>query len=198
MVAGQEKTLRRCCGICSTGPLTLNKAPICRSFFRSCVVLRCSEAVGNAFVQSLIQRSSTKKEQLDSHWSRIFGTIGLSVYGISKSDAVLEQIQKIDHPAKKWIEIRTEGIAYIGSGNVLRVQKMSNEFSSGNRSSDVALLGYALIASSESIFALGLIGAGTNNPRLVTSGLAAGVAYWRLNQFRENMWEKRGTSQLTQ
>ena len=116
----------------------------------------------------------------------------------SKSDAVLEQIQRIDHPAKKWIEIGTESIAYLGSGNVLKVQKMSNEFSSGNRSSDVALLGYALIASCESIFALGLIGAGTNNPRLATSALVAGAAYWRLNQFRENMWEKRGTSQLTQ
>jgi hypothetical protein len=43
----------------------------------------------------------------------------------------------------------TESIAYIGSGNVLKVQKMSNEFSSGNRFSDVALLGYALIANSE-------------------------------------------------
>lgn len=44
-----------------------------------------------------------------------------------------------------------ESIAYIGSGNVLKVQKMSNEFSSGNKYSDVALLGYALIASSEEV-----------------------------------------------
>jgi 26S proteasome regulatory subunit N1 len=66
----------------------------------------------------------------------------------TKSDNILIEISKIDHPVKKWIEIMTESIAYIGSGNVLKVQKMSNEFSSGNRFSDVALLGYALIACS--------------------------------------------------
>lgn len=114
---------------------------------------RCNEDVANSIVQSLINRSNNKKEQLDSHWSRMFG-IGLALVFMgaqTKSDNILKEINKINHPVKKWIEIMTESIAYIGSGNVLKVQKMSNEFSSGNRFSDVALLGYALIASSEEV-----------------------------------------------
>ena len=109
--------------------------------------------MANSIVQSLVNRSKSKKEQLDSHWSRMFAIgLGLVFMGTqNKCDPVLGEIGKIDHPIKKWIEIMVESIAYIGSGNVLKVQKMSNEFTSGNRYSDVALLGYALIASSEEV-----------------------------------------------
>lgn len=57
----------------------------------------------------------------------------------------------IEHPIKKYYEIIVESVAYIGSGNVLKVQKMSNEFATGAKYSDVALLGVALISSSEDV-----------------------------------------------
>lgn len=41
------------------------------------------------------------------------------------------------------------GVAYIGSGNVLQVQKMVHECLSEEKNSEAAILGLALIASSE-------------------------------------------------
>ena len=54
----------------------------------------------------------------------------------------------IEHPIKKFIEIMVLGTAYIGSGNVLQVQKMVHECLSDEKNSEAAILGLALIASS--------------------------------------------------
>jgi hypothetical protein len=55
----------------------------------------------------------------------------------------------IEHPIKKFIEIMIIATAYIGSGNVLQVQKMVHECLSDEKNSEAAILGLTLIASSE-------------------------------------------------
>ena len=54
----------------------------------------------------------------------------------------------IDHPIKKFIEIMMVSLAYIGSGNVLKVQDMMHECMSEEKNSETAILGLALVASS--------------------------------------------------
>lgn len=54
----------------------------------------------------------------------------------------------IEHPIKKFIEIMVESVAFVGSGNVLKVQDMVHECMSEDKNSETAILGLALIASS--------------------------------------------------
>ena len=66
------------------------------------------------------------EEQLNMHSSRYFG-VGLALLYMgqqSKCEATLEAINLITHPIKKFIEIMVESIAYVGSGDVLKVQNM--------------------------------------------------------------------------
>ena len=63
---------------------------------------------------------------MSSPSSRYFA-IGLALLYMgqqNKCEATLETIGMIEHPIKKFIEIMVLGTAYIGSGNVLQVQKM--------------------------------------------------------------------------
>ena len=91
--------------------------------------------------------------QLNSHFSKYFG-IGLALLFMgqqNKCEATLETIGMIEHPIKKFIEIMVLGTAYIGSGNVLQVQKMVHECLTDEKNSEAAILGLSLIASSEEI-----------------------------------------------
>ncbi len=45
----------------------------------------------------------------------------------NKCEATLETISMIEHPIKKFIEIMVTSVAYVGSGNVLKVQNMMQE-----------------------------------------------------------------------
>ena len=42
----------------------------------------------------------------------------------TKSEATLESLNMVEHPIKKFIEIMLTSVAYVGSGNVLKVQNM--------------------------------------------------------------------------
>jgi 26S proteasome regulatory subunit N1 len=42
----------------------------------------------------------------------------------NKCEATLEAINLIEHPIKKFLQIIITAIAYVGSGNVLKVQDM--------------------------------------------------------------------------
>lgn len=55
----------------------------------------------------------------------------------------------IEHPIKKFIEIMITSVAYVGSGNVLKVQNMLHECMSEEKFAETAILGLAFIASSE-------------------------------------------------
>lgn len=54
----------------------------------------------------------------------------------------------IEHPIKKFIHIMLISLAFVGSGNVLKVQDMIHECMSEEKNSETAILGLALVASS--------------------------------------------------
>lgn len=110
---------------------------------------KCNDDVASAIVQTLMERSD---EQLDKHAAKYFGLgFGLLYMGQqNKCEASLEAVNCISHePTKKYLSIIVESLAYIGSGNVLKVQDMVHECMSDEKDSEVAILGLALIASSE-------------------------------------------------
>jgi len=84
---------------------------------------KCNEDVGNAIYQTLIERPDN---QLDMTVCRYFGVaLGLLFLGKQeKCEAILEATRTISHPIGKYIEVCIEGCAYVGSGNVLKVQQM--------------------------------------------------------------------------
>lgn len=74
---------------------------------------------------------------MNSHTARFFG-IGLALLYMgqqNKCEAILEAINLIEHPIKKFIQIMIISIAYVGSGNVLKVQDMMHECLSEDKNS---------------------------------------------------------------
>lgn len=69
----------------------------------------------------------------------------------NKCEATLEAINLIEHPIKTFIQIMITSVAYVGSGNVLKVQDMMHQCMSDDKNSEAAIFGLALIASSEEI-----------------------------------------------
>ncbi len=67
----------------------------------------------------------------------------------NKCEATLEALQIIEHPIRKFIEIIITSAAYVGSGNVLKVQNLMHECLSEDKYSETAILGIALLASTE-------------------------------------------------
>ena len=67
----------------------------------------------------------------------------------NRCDATLDALGMIEHPIKKFIEVMVTSAAYVGSGNVLKVQNMVHECMNDDKYSEAAILGIALIASSE-------------------------------------------------
>ena len=45
----------------------------------------------------------------------------------NKCEATLETLMMIEHPIKKFIEVMIISSAYVGTGNVLRVQNLMHE-----------------------------------------------------------------------
>lgn len=67
---------------------------------------------------------------------------------MNKCEATLEALGIIEHPIKKFIEIMIISTAYIGSGNVLKVQHMVHECLEEEKYTETAILGLAMVASS--------------------------------------------------
>ena len=67
----------------------------------------------------------------------------------NKCEATLEALQLIEHPIKKFIEIIIISSAYAGTGNVLKVQGLMHECLTEEKFSETAILGIALLGSSE-------------------------------------------------
>lgn len=90
--------------------------------------------------------------------SRYFAVaLGLLYIGQQEnSEAIIEGLAVVSHPISKYAAICIEGCAYIGSGNVLKCQKMLQFCVDHIPEKDamfqqVALISLALIASSEDI-----------------------------------------------
>ena len=111
---------------------------------------QCNGEVAEAIVQTLMERS---EEQLNEPFAKYFG-VGLALLFMgqqNKCEASLEAIQLIEHPIKKFVEIIVTSTAYVGTGNVLKVQNMMHECMSDDKHTETAILGVALLASSEEV-----------------------------------------------
>ncbi len=83
---------------------------------------KCNEDVGNGIYQALTEKTEA---QLNMSISRYYG-VGLGLLFLAKQEkceAILEAIKTISHPISKYIEVCIESCAYVGSGNVLKVQQ---------------------------------------------------------------------------
>lgn len=110
---------------------------------------QCNDDIASAIIQTLCDRT----DQLNQHTSLYFG-VGLALLYMgqqNKCEPAIEMLSLVDHEIKKFIEIMLISLAYIGSGNVLKVQNMMHECMSDEKHSETAILGLALIASSEEI-----------------------------------------------
>lgn len=67
----------------------------------------------------------------------------------NKCEATLEVLRSmVEHPIRKYIEIMVTSLAYVGTGNVLKVQQLMHECLSDDKYSETAIMGLALLASS--------------------------------------------------
>jgi 26S proteasome regulatory subunit N1 len=116
---------------------------------------KCHEDAANAIIQTLTERNES---HLNMTVARYFA-VGLGLLFLGQQDlceAILEALQLVTHPIGKYIEVCVETCAYVGSGNVLKVQKMLHHCIDHLEEKDsafqaLAVLGIALIASSEDI-----------------------------------------------
>jgi len=113
------------------------------------------EDVTTMIIETLTERP---ENQLNMTMARFFGVaLGLLFLGKQEAcEATVEALGVISHPIKQYIELCVESCAYVGSGNVLKVQKMLHACSDKLEEKDsahqaVAVLGIGLIAASEEI-----------------------------------------------
>eukprot|EP01017_Pseudomicrothorax_dubius_P046408 TRINITY_DN8170_c0_g2_i4.p1 TRINITY_DN8170_c0_g2~~TRINITY_DN8170_c0_g2_i4.p1 ORF type:complete len:750 (-),score=243.54 TRINITY_DN8170_c0_g2_i4:172-2421(-) len=116
---------------------------------------RCHEDAANSILQTLSERP---ENQLNMTISRYF-SVGLSLLFLGQQDnceAIIDALGIINHPIKKYTETLVEACAFVGSGNVLKVQKMLHQCLGNPEEKDagyqaVAVLGVGLIAASEDV-----------------------------------------------
>jgi 26S proteasome regulatory subunit N1 len=119
-------------------------------------VADCDADVSNTILTSLMAFS---KETLDKPFAKFLSVaLGLNFLGQqSKSEAVLEALQSIEHPIGKFSELVVEICAYIGSGNVLKIQEYMQRASKPTEDQSeidmqcIALIGVAFISISENV-----------------------------------------------
>lgn len=95
---------------------------------------QCNEEVAGAIIQTLMERT---EDQLNQPAAKYFG-IGLALLYMgqqNKCEPTLETIGMIEHPIKKFMEVMITSTAYVGSGNVLKVQNMIHECVSEDKNS---------------------------------------------------------------
>ncbi|KAI8852143.1 hypothetical protein BC829DRAFT_385239 [Chytridium lagenaria] len=169
----------------------------------------CHGDITSTILQTLMEREDAA---LKDTYAKFMG-VGLALLYLGKqeaADVTLETLKAIEHPLSKLVSVIVEVCAYVGTGNVLKVQKMlhlCNDHLDPEKEDDrfqaFAVIGIALIAMGDdigsemalrsfnhlmhygepvirrayshdndsevainSIFAMGLVGAGTNNARL--------------------------------
>jgi 26S proteasome regulatory subunit N1 len=119
-------------------------------------VADCDADVSNTILTSLMAFS---RETLNKPFAKFLSVaLGLNFLGQqSKSEAVLQAVQSIEHPIGKFSELVIEICAYIGSGNVLKIQEYMQRASNSTEDASeiemqcLALVGIALISISETV-----------------------------------------------
>jgi len=113
------------------------------------------EEVINSILGTLMARTET---QLNDTMSKMYGVaLGLCYLGRqSKCEPAMETLKTIEHPIARFCEIILEGCAYIGSGNVLKIQEFLNKCIKHEKDTDsmpqaASVICIALLAISEEI-----------------------------------------------
>ena len=118
-------------------------------------VSKCDDEVVNTILTALMERPAA---ELDQASARLFA-VGLALTYLGqqeKSEAAIETLHSIEHPLARYAEVCVEAAAYVGSGNVLKIQEFlkrctAHEDESKSAPQSMAVLGIAFIAISEKI-----------------------------------------------
>lgn len=116
---------------------------------------KCNEEVVNSILTSMMCRSEA---QLNESISKMYGiALGLCYLGRqSLCEPALETLKSIEHPVARFSEVILEACAYIGSGNVLKIQQFlqkctTHEEPENSLPQAAAVMGIALLAISEEV-----------------------------------------------
>ena len=119
-------------------------------------VSRCEEEVINTILTCLMSRAES---ELDQTISKFF-CVGLALTYLGqqeKCEPAIETLKAIEHPIARYAEVCVQAAAYIGSGNVLKIQeflKIATPHETDEQKTlpqSMAVIGIALIAISEDV-----------------------------------------------
>ncbi|KAJ6536125.1 hypothetical protein B0H19DRAFT_1317704, partial [Mycena capillaripes] len=83
--------------------------------------------ITGTILQTLMEKAERNDAGLDAKWAR-FMVLGLGLPYLGKlastSDTTIETLKAIEHPISKTAQIVVEACAFVGTGNVLKVQAM--------------------------------------------------------------------------
>ncbi|KAI8062474.1 armadillo-type protein [Gongronella butleri] len=142
--------------VCDTG-LSMELSSVAALALGMVFVGTCHGDITSTILQTMMERED---KYLKETWSR-FMALGLGLLFLGKqdaSDATLETLKAIEHPLGKQAEVLVEVLSYVGTGNVLKVQKMLhmlNDHIDKEKEDDThqafATIGVALIAMGEDV-----------------------------------------------
>lgn len=118
-------------------------------------VSKCDEEVSNSILTVLMERSESELNQTSAKFYAV--ALALNFLGQQeKCEAVIETLKTIEHPFARYAEVCVESAAYVGSGNVLKIQeflKKCTPHEQGEKTlpQAMAVVGIAFIAISEKI-----------------------------------------------
>lgn len=119
-------------------------------------VSKCDEEVSNAIISAMMNRPDS---ELDQASSRLFAVaLALNFLGQQdKCEAAVETLSIIEHPLARFAEVCVQSAAYIGSGNILKLQELIQATiphetdSAKTLPQSMSVIGIALIAMSEGV-----------------------------------------------
>jgi 26S proteasome regulatory subunit N1 len=115
-------------------------------------------SANNEIAQAIIAALMEKDEASLNNTQSRYLCLGLGLLYLGKQELVdvyLETLKTIEHPIGKYASFTVETCAYVGTGNVLKVQKLldvaGDHLEDKNSHQGVAVLGIAMIAMGEEI-----------------------------------------------
>jgi 26S proteasome regulatory subunit N1 len=118
-------------------------------------VSKCDEDVINTVLTSLMERPETELSQTSARYFAV--ALALCYLGQQeKCEFALETLKTIEHPLARYAEVCVEAAAYVGSGNVLKIQEflkrcIPHEEEAKTQPQAMSVIGIAFIAISEKI-----------------------------------------------
>ena len=118
-------------------------------------VSKCDEEVINTLLTCLMERPATELDQTTARYFAV--ALALNYLGQQeKCEPAIETLKTIDHPIARYAEVCVEAAAYVGSGNVLKIQEflkrcIPHEEESKTMPQAMSVIGIAFIAISEKI-----------------------------------------------